>query len=102
MSRSGPIRASRCGLASGSSIAAGDDSVFDSRADHSVALTMQGGIVMGLRNIALVACIAGAAAGCRTGDDPGTVAGEAPPATARLQEVWQTERDTLDNIDSPA
>jgi 3-phytase len=63
---------------------------------------MQGGIVMGLRNVALVACIAGAAAGCRTGDDPGTVAAKAPAATARLQEVWQTERDTLDNIDSPA
>ncbi len=33
-----------------------------------------------------------------TGSNPG----EGVPPTARLEEVWQTERDTLDNIDSPA
>ena len=42
---------------------------------------------------------------CGRGDAPApsdSEAGGGGPPTARLQEVWQTERDTLDNIDSPA
>jgi 3-phytase len=34
--------------------------------------------------------------------EPGSKPGDGTPPTARLEEVWQTERDTLDNIDSPA
>ena len=63
---------------------------------------MQGGIVIGMRTFAFVACIAGVVAGCKEADQRGTAAANTPPTTARLQEVWQTERDTLDNIDSPA
>ena len=57
---------------------------------------------MGLRIVAFAACLTGLTAGCRNADAPATVEAKATPATARLQEVWQTERDTLDNIDSPA
>ena len=42
------------------------------------------------------------AAGCGKGDQTGTAGAVTSPPLARLEEVWQTERDTLDNIDSPA
>jgi 3-phytase len=41
------------------------------------------------------------AAGCGGGEAAPPAASE-PKAPARLTESWQTERDTLDNIDSPA
>ena len=55
-----------------------------------------------LRTLALLAPMIGAAAGCGKADKPAAVEATTPPPLARLEEVWQTERDTLDNIDSPA
>lgn len=47
--------------------------------------------------LALIAC------GGSGGPAPaGSEAGASAPPVAQVQEVWQTERDTLDNIDSPA
>ena len=55
-----------------------------------------------LRTLALLTPLIGAIAGCDKADKSATVEGSTRPAVARLPEVWQTERDTLDNIDSPA
>lgn len=65
-------------------------------------LTTHGGIVTGLRTFALVAPMLAAAVGCRKADEPAAADAATPPPPTRLAEVWQTERDTLDNIDSPA
>jgi 3-phytase len=58
--------------------------------------------VTALRNIALLAPLLAALTGCGETEKAPAATAAAPPAVARLQEVWQTERDTLDNIDSPA
>ena len=55
-----------------------------------------------LRTIALAGPLIAVLAGCRSAEKPATAAAATPPPLARLQEAWQTERDTLDNIDSPA
>ena len=55
-----------------------------------------------LRTLALLTVAVAAAAGCKEADQRAASEGSTPPPVARLQEVWQTERDTLDNIDSPA
>jgi 3-phytase len=58
--------------------------------------------VTALQTIALAGLMSGVLAGCRESDTPAVGAIADPPPLARLQEAWQTERDTLDNIDSPA
>jgi 3-phytase len=59
--------------------------------------------VIALRTIALVGTLVPALAACGGGEKAATpVAAATAAPTARLREVWQTERDTLDNIDSPA
>ena len=59
-----------------------------------------GGIVKVLRNGALVGALVVALPGCRQPAPESSAA--AAPAPVSLEEAWQTERDTLDNIDSPA
>jgi 3-phytase len=61
--------------------------------------------VFGSRLTCLAAAVALVGAGCGRSDAPApskSASASEPQAPARLTEVWQTERDTLDNIDSPA
>jgi 3-phytase len=58
--------------------------------------------VTAMRTIALAGPLIAVLAGCRDSEKPPAAAGATPPPVARLEEAWQTERDTLDNIDSPA
>ncbi len=61
--------------------------------------------MFGSRLICLVGVGALLASGCGQGDAPAppkTAAAAEPQAPVRLIEAWQTERDTLDNLDSPA
>lgn len=51
------------------------------------------------RTIGVIGAL-GLLTGCRQAERPEPPA--TPPAPVSLDEVWQTERDTLDNIDSPA
>ncbi len=56
-----------------------------------------------VRRIELAAALAGLLAAACGGEPPPAETGKpAVAAPAELTEVWQTERDTLDNIDSPA
>lgn len=61
--------------------------------------------MLGMRFTGLVATATLLGAGCGRGDAPAPPPSASTPgsqAPARLAEAWQTERDTLDNIDSPA
>ncbi len=61
--------------------------------------------MFGSRFTGLVAAAALLGAGCARSDAPATpksASAPAPQAPARLAEAWQSQRDTLDNIDSPA
>jgi 3-phytase len=61
--------------------------------------------VLGSRLTGLIAVLAVLGAGCGRSDAPPlpkSASVAEPQAPARLTEAWQTERDTLDNIDSPA
>jgi 3-phytase len=57
--------------------------------------------VIGSRHRWLGVALVLAGSACGRGESPEPAASE-PKAPAQLAEVWQTTRDTLDNIDSPA
>ena len=61
--------------------------------------------MFGSRLTCLIAALAWLGAGCNRSDAPAPPKSASlpkPREPARLTEAWQTERDTLDNIDSPA